>query len=117
MALEKILETTKSNEQKFQLNWAIHGARARIEPVKLDQNLQEKYVGEYGERKITLEDGELFYQRTGPKYKLTPLSETLFAVGNLDYFRIEMTIDKNGDVPELVGLYEDGRKDPSKRTK
>ncbi len=117
MALEKILKTTKSNEQKFLLNWAIDGARARIEPVKLDQNLQEKYVGEYGERRITLEGGELFYQRTGQKYKLIPLNENLFAVEGLDYFRIEMTVDENGDVTELVGLYDNGRKNPSKRTK
>jgi hypothetical protein len=117
MALEKILKTTKSNEQKFQLNWAIDGARARIEPVKIDQNLLEKYVGEYGERKITLEGEKLFYQRTGPRYKLVPLKHNLFALEGLDYFRIEMTTDENDDVSELVGLYDNGRKVPSKRTK
>ena len=116
-ALEKILKTTKSDEYKFLLNWAIDDARARIAPVKLDQNLQQKYVGEYGERRITLEDGELFYQSTGPKYKLIPLKENLFAVEGLDYFRLGMTIDKNGDVAVLVRLYDDGRKAASKRTK
>jgi hypothetical protein len=39
-------------------------------------------TGEYGERKVVLENGALFYQRTGPKSTLTPLSETLLAVGD-----------------------------------
>jgi hypothetical protein len=117
MALEKMLKTAKSDEHKFLLNWAIDDARARIEPVKLDQNLQVQYVGEYGERRITLESGELFYQSTGPKYKLVPLKHNLFTVEGLDYFRIEMTIDKNGDVAGLVRLYDDGRKAASERTK
>lgn len=117
MALEKILEKTSDNDQRFRINWAIDGARARLEPVDLDVTLLEKYIGEYGERKITLENGELFYQRTGPKYRLIPLKENLFAVESLDYFRIEMTTDKKGNVTALIGLYDDGRKDPSERTK
>jgi hypothetical protein len=117
MALEKILKTAKSTEQKFLLNWAMDDARARIEPVKLNQNLQKKYVGEYGKRRIILEDGELFWQGTQSRYKLVPLKPNLFAVGDFDDFRIEFTINENGDVTELVGSYEDGRRDPSKRTK
>ena len=117
MALEKILTVAKSNEHKFLLNWAMDNVRARIEPVKLDQNLQKKYVGDYGKRRIILEDGELFYQGTQSRYKLVPLKPNLFAVGDFDDFRIEFTINENGDVEELVGLYEDGRRDPSKRTK
>jgi len=116
IALERILAKTKNDDQRFRITWALDAARARIEPVNLDEKLLEKYVGEYGERKITLENGELFYQRTGPKYRLIPLKENLFAVESLDYFRIEMTTDEKGDVTALVGLYDDGRKDPSKRT-
>ncbi len=116
MALEKILGKSEDHDQKFQATWAIDGTRARLDPVKLDEKLLQKYVGQYGERKITFEKGELFYQRAGPKYRLIPLKENLFALENLDYFRIEITIDKEGNATELVGLYDDGTKDPSKRT-
>lgn len=117
LALEKIFERTSDGDQKFHITWAIDGTRARLDPVKLDEKLLQRYTGEYGERKITYEDGELYYQRTGPKYRLIPLKENLFAVENLDYFRIETTVDNNGNATELIGLYDDGTKDLSTRTK
>ncbi len=116
MALEKIIGKTPYADQKFALNWAIDGARARLEPVTIDEAILKKYAGQYGERKITYENGKIFYQRTGPTYELVPLKENLFAVQDLDYFRIEIKTDKKGNATELVGIYDDGRKDPSKRT-
>jgi len=116
LALEKILGRTTDNELVFRINWAIDGARARLEPVTIDEELLMKYAGQYGERNIKYENGELFYQRTGPKYRLVPLKENLFALEDLDYFRIEISIDKKGNVTELVGVYEDGRRDVSKKT-
>ena len=116
-ALEKIIGKGPDADQKFRLNWAIDGARARLEPVTIDEAILMKYAGQYGERKITYENGELFYQRTGPKYRLIPLKENLFALEDLDYFRIEITTDKMGTVTELVGIYDDGRHNISKRTK
>jgi len=44
------------------------------------------------------------------------LKENLFAVESLDYFRIEMIMDEQGNVSELVGLYDDGRKEPSRKS-
>ncbi|MDH4212249.1 MAG: S41 family peptidase [candidate division WOR-3 bacterium] len=117
MALERILKMTKDNDQKSRITWAIDDARAKIEPVTINEELMEKYAGEYGERKIIFENGELFYRRTGPEYRLIPLKDNLFALEGLDYFRIEMTTDKKGNATELVGIYDDGRKDVSKRTK
>jgi hypothetical protein len=116
MALEKIIGKTPHADQEFRLNWAIDGVRARLKPVIINEAILRKYAGQYGERKITYESGGLFYQRTGPKYPLTPLKENLFAVEDLDYFRIEITTDKKGNVTGLVGIYDDGRKDISERT-
>lgn len=116
MALEKIIEETLTADQKFCIDWAIDGARARLEPVTIDEALLINYAGEYGERKITYEDGELFYQRTGPKYRLIPLKKNLFALEGLDYFRIEIKTDKKGKATELAGIYDNGRKDISRRT-
>ena len=47
---------------------------------------------------------------------MVPMTQTLFAVENLDYFRIEFSV-KDGQAFELIGLYDDGRREPSKRTK
>ena len=117
MALEKIVAKNLNADQEFRINWAIDAARARLEPVTIDEDILKKYVGHYGERKITHENGGLFYQRTGPKYRLIPLKENLFALEDLDYFRIEIKLDKKGNVTELVGIYDDGRKHVSKKTK
>jgi hypothetical protein len=70
----------------------------------------------YGERKVTFENGALFYQRTGPKYRLVSLTEALFAAEGLDYFRVEFVV-KDGKAVELVGLYDTGEREPSPRTK
>jgi hypothetical protein len=115
MALEKIMKKSQDDDQKFRIAWAIDGARSKIEPVTIDEILLEKYAGEYGERKIIYENGALFYQRTGLKHRLIPLKKNLFALEDLDYFRIEMVMDKRGNVTQLVGIYDDGRKDPSPR--
>jgi hypothetical protein len=117
LALEEILKRTNDDDHRFQIIWAINGTRAKLDPLKLDEELLQRYPGEYGERKITNEEGELFYQRTGPKYRLIPLKENLFALENLDYFRIEITTDKKGNGVQLVGLYDDGTRDTSTRTK
>ena len=74
------------------------------------------YAGVYGERKVTFENGALFYQRTGPKYRLIPMTATLFALDGLDYFRVEFVV-KDGKTVELIGLYDNGERDPSPRTK
>ena len=58
----------------------------------------------------------LFYQRTGPKYRLVPMTATLFALDGLDNFRIEFVV-KDGKAVELVGLYDNGERQPSPRTK
>jgi len=117
MALEKSLKKSKDENRLFQINWAIDGLRAKLNPVEIEEKILEKYSGDYGERKVQFKNGELFYQRTGPKYKLIPLKEILFALEGDDFFRIEFVLDAAGNVTELIGLYEIGFKDSSKRIK
>ena len=67
-------------------------------------------------RKVTFEQGSLMYQRTGPKSRLIPMTETLFAVEGLDYFRVEFVM-RDGKVTGIVGVYDNGEREPSPRTK
>jgi hypothetical protein len=62
------------------------------------------------------ENGGLFYQRTGPKTRLTPLTETLFAIEGLDYFRVEFQV-KDGKVVLMIGVYDNGDRLPYPKTK
>jgi hypothetical protein len=116
LAVEKLAAKASDPEQKAQYAWIIGGLDAKAKPVRVDEKVLKTYAGVYGERTVILENGALFYQRTGPKYRLVPMSPTLFAVEGLDNFRVEFVV-KDGRAVELVGLYDDGGRQPSPRTK
>jgi hypothetical protein len=116
MALEKLAMKTSDPQRKIEFEWALAAQKAKLNPPHVDEKILKMYVGVYGERKVTFENGVLQYQRTGPKYRLTPLTETLFAVEGLDYFRVEFAV-KEGKAVELTGLYDNGDRQPSPRTK
>ena len=117
MALEKQLQATEDEGRRFQITWTLEGLKAGMEPVELDEATLGSYAGTYGERRIWLEDGALYYQRSGPKYRLVPLTERLFQLEGLDRFRIEFVLDGDGMARELVGHYDNGMTDRSVREK
>jgi len=116
IALEKLSAKTTDAQKKAEYEWNLVGQRARLSPPNVPEKNLGIYVGEYGERKIALENGVLVYQRTGPRLRLTPLTETLFSVEGLEFFRVEFVV-KDGRAVELVGLYDNGEREPSKRTR
>ena len=46
---------------------------------------------------------------------MIPMTEDTFWFEDIDYFRIKFVKDENGNVTELVGLYQGGRTDSNKR--
>lgn len=70
----------------------------------------QSYAGNYagGARKILLENGKLYSQRTGqPKYELIPLANDLFMMEKIPYLRIKIRTN-NDKVTAFVRLYNDG---------
>jgi hypothetical protein len=116
LALEKLAGKEPDPRAKAGVEWVLAGLKARQNPVKIDAKTLKTYAGVYGERKVTFENGTLYYQRTGPKYRLVPMTTTIFALDGLDNFRIEFTVQA-GRAVELVGFYDDGERQPSPRTK
>jgi hypothetical protein len=117
MAIEKQLKSTEDDDWKFQLEWAIKGLRGKLDPVEVTEDILKKYAGEYDERVVRFKKGILYYRRRGPEYRMIPLEEKLFALEGLEIFRIEFVTDERGAVNGLIGLYENGMREPSKRTK
>ncbi|MCD4788446.1 MAG: S41 family peptidase, partial [Bacteroidales bacterium] len=71
MALEKLSEKEQDEKIKYGIDWAIAGLKAKLNPIDLDKKIMESYVGTYGPRKITFENGVLYYQREDrPKMKM-----------------------------------------------
>lgn len=115
-AIKNLMETAKDETIKQQHAWSLISLEAERNPVNLDNNTLETYVGVYGPRKIWFENGSLFYQREGrSKYRLTPLGDEIFSVEGLDYFRVKFEKDVSGKITEFIGVYVDGRTDSNKR--
>ncbi len=116
MALDSLMALTADEHRRFRYDWVIRELDARRHPVKLGMRDLEACVGRYGPRRILLEKGELHYHREKrPTYRLIPLGDDLFRLDGLDYFRIQFVRDDAGAVMELIGLYDSGERDVSKR--
>jgi hypothetical protein len=116
LAVERLAAKASDPRLKAGYDWILTSEKARKDPPRVDAKTLQGYAGVYGERKVTFENGGLFYQRTGPKYRLVPMTATLFALDGLDYFRVEFVV-KDGKTVELVGIYDNGDRDRSPRTR
>ena len=117
-ALEKLAAKTEDPDRKAQLEWAIDGKKTMLNPVTVEMSQLQAYVGQYGPRKIWIEDDQIYYQREErPRYKLIPMGDHWFMLEGLDYFRIEFVADEKGEVNEIIGHYDNGRTDGNKRNK
>ncbi len=116
LALERLLEGEKDDSRKQVISWAHSGLSAKLNPVVIEEKTMKKYVGTYGPRKITLEDGALYYQREDrPRMKMIPMSDTLFGFEELDYFRLEVVVE-NGEATAVIGHYDNGGTDRNEKS-
>lgn len=106
MALEQHIakHPTASDEKK----WYLQGLAAQANPVSVNEALLQKYAGQYGPRRLILEEGTLYYQRgSSTKRLLTPIDSSLFMVDGYDDFRLKIIME-NGNAIALQGLSDDG---------
>lgn len=115
-ALRAIIESTDDDEYVAVLEWAVRDLDARLHPVTVPVTTLAGYAGDYGDRRLWVEDGELKYQRgDGAVRVCIPMDETLFRFEGLDYFRLEVVLGDDGEPVKLVGHYREGRTDESPR--
>ncbi|WP_394747722.1 S41 family peptidase [Spongiimicrobium salis] len=116
-ALEALSEKAKDPQLKFSYDWSLSGQRALLNPIPLSQKVLKSYTGIYGERKVSLENGALYYQRgSGTKHLLQPMTKDKFMVEGVPYFRVQFLSKKN-KVSAIKGLYDNGRTDEDLKTK
>ncbi len=115
---EEVLEEYPDNQRLVsKVEWLNPLINPPENVISLTPEVLEKVVGQYGERRLFLEDGELKYQRNqGAVSVLTPFYDNVFKVGESFDFRLEVVFDDNGDAIKLVGHYEGGFSDESERT-
>jgi hypothetical protein len=118
-ALQEILRSDVGRSERYEMEWALMDAQARLNPVTLDESALEDYVGEYGERKITSEKDSLLYQKEGnPIYELVPMAKDTFSFADdsMFYVRVRFDRDESGDVNKIVLLYDTGQKSEFQKT-
>lgn len=116
-ALKKILAKTTDERARFELEWTIVGLEDKINPRQVDVSRLASYAGAYGPRSIKFEDGRLFYRRgENPWAPLVPMTDKLFRLEGVEYFRLEIVTGPDGKPTELVGHYDNGTVDRSERT-
>jgi len=114
-ALELLMEKSEDEEMKALYQWPLAEIKVKNNPVKLEVSSLKKFAGTYGPRKVTLENGVLFYQRDqGIKYELYPFSDHEFMLKGLETFRIRF-LSENNKVVALQGLYDNGYTDKNLR--
>jgi C-terminal processing protease CtpA/Prc len=112
-ALESLRDEAADEELKTFYEWPLASLKVKSNPIVLDATTLKSFVGSYGLRSITLENGSLYYQRgQGTKYELYPYGPGEFMLKGLDNFRIRFLSD-NGKVTALKGLYDNGHTDQS----
>lgn len=117
-AVKALLAKTDNEDRRYSLEWIIAGKEATQNPVTMTPDELQPFVGVYGPRTITLEDGELYYQREErSKYRLIPMGDDTFMLDGLDYFRVQFGRDASGAVTEIIGLYDNGRRDGNPKDK
>ena len=117
IALENLRDKESDGNVKNNYDWLIESLNSTLNDINIDTQTLKKFAGNYGERKVFYENGKLYYQRNGrQKLELTPMNENTFMLKDIDYFRVKFIADENGNVREIMGMYDDGRSDRSERT-
>lgn len=115
-ALELLLSKAESPGRRFQLQWSLDGLNTS-QAVELTPMQMSDYTGAFGPRRVWVENGQLRYRRGGGgAYTLIPMSEDLFALDGLDFFRIKFERNEAGQVTALVGMYDNDTTDRNERT-
>lgn len=117
LALQKMLANTADTREKNRLMWHLQTLEATLTPSRPAAQQKAAYAGVYGDRVVSVEGGELYYQRSGrDKMKLIPLNENTFMFEELPFLRVQFEKNAAGEVVKLVGIYDNGNRDEAMRT-
>jgi hypothetical protein len=109
-ALKEIAANPKSAESKSEALWAQAAVEAQRRPAKISPGALQQYVGDYESRRITLEDGSLYFHSVDrPHFKIASMTSETFSIEGLD-MRLRFTFDKSGKPAALAEIFIDGRR-------
>jgi hypothetical protein len=111
------INTLKDAAMIKTIQWKRDVFNAKLHPFHVDNATLETYVGNYGGRTVSFENGILFFTgMDGKKNKLIAINKTSFFTEDRDRIKIEFLPDLNGFVKEFAFVFDDGRVDKMQRT-
>ena len=120
-AYETLSAVTRVKELKPMYEWLAQGFKAELSPSTYSPMQLQAFSGEYANgRTITCENGVLYYERAGQgagKKRLYPLTQNLFSLEGVPFFRVRFVPDDKGIITALDGLYDDGQNERSAKIK
>lgn len=115
LAIVRLLETA-DGPRKNRLEWISGYLSALEHPADASDENLIRFIGQYGPRRIFVENGQVFYQREeATRRQLFQLSGNLFCLEGLENFRIRFDEDDQGNVTAITGVYFGGYEDHSPR--
>jgi C-terminal processing protease CtpA/Prc len=100
LALEEVLKR-KTSTAPTEAQWTLERLQAERAGLRLSPQAQAAYVGEFGDRRVVLENGELVYRRGRvPPARMIPLGGDAFALDGSPALRL--TFERDGDTPAAV---------------
>lgn len=106
LALENLSKAGTAKGDEYV--WLLPELTAKIQHLDVDTGALQKTVGTYEGRKITLENGKLYYNwRDRFRLALEPIGPNLFAVEGVSEFRFRINVQR-GKVTSLERVNKDG---------
>lgn len=106
--LHKLQKESMDESIRKKYQWYIDGISALDTPISIPENIIQSYAGEYGNRKISYENNNLYYQYKGrTKRKMFAISDEYFIIEGYDFFRVKFISD-DYKVVGLNEIYDDG---------
>lgn len=116
-ALVDLEQKLTDPDKRRELKWVADALVPEGMTLELTAEELSAYVGVYGPRTISLEDGQLYSQREGgPKFKIYPLTQDLFAFEGPDYVRLRFQRNESGAITGVLTQYVDGREETMMRS-
>ena len=117
LAMENLKKALKIEPENRLAQWDMDGFQASQNPLILDQSALAAYAGEYGERRFSMENGRLVYEKPGQqKIILVPMAQDIFLCEGIDYLRFRFIREKE-KITAIEGLYNNGQALRVERTK
>jgi hypothetical protein len=104
------LDTTNLNAERC-IEWINVELEASDHPVVITGEYLSKLVGQYGPRRIRLQNDTLYYQRGGsgnPERYLYPLRPDLFGLQGSPDWRFRFDLDDSGQAVAIEGRHVTG---------